>query len=428
MDSAQLLWMRIENAVVGPVSDGVRYNMRTELSSQVAYGVLTAVVGFLPLVLVRLGSSAAMLAILTASSYLGNILASFCLFLTRPGRAKRVVAASWIVSRLMFAAMALVSRDITLLILAALFWLGDQLPLPAYGAIIQSIYPAADRGKVLAMVRLGTTLPILILTPLAGWLLDHAGYRLVFLLAGAAGLLGVALFWRLRVDEAALPVRCTRSLGYAGEILRGDPRFTLYMVGLTVYGLSALIPYPLYPLVQANRLRLSYEDLGWLNLVYGLIRVAFYFFWGRRIDRWGPVRCLQLSFAVSVMTILPYVWAGSGWMLVPSFVAYGISMSAIDLGFISAAIHLADPQRVSEYTALNYTVIGARGMVGPFVGVALLALGMPLTWILLLAAALGLASAGILGAVDRQARALGRADFEPLRQRAEEVSLEHPAQ
>jgi hypothetical protein len=56
--------------------------------------------------------------------------------------------------------------------------------------------------------------------------------------------------------------------------------------------------------------------------------------------------------------------------------AHGVISAGIDLGIISTGIDLATPESVIEYSALQATIIGIRGMIGPFLGVALLALGM----------------------------------------------------
>jgi MFS transporter, DHA1 family, inner membrane transport protein len=396
-----VVWMRIEEWLVGSLDEKTRYNMRVELSSQIAYGVSLTVLGFLPLILAHMGASVLILALYSASTYLGNVLASFALFLIRPGRTRRVVIICWLVSRSLLFVAALITHDVALLILAAFFWLADQLPNPAYSAIIQSIYPSEDRGKVLAAVRLGTAIPLVVLTPIVGWGLDRTGPSAMFVLAAVAGLVAVFLFSRMRIDEAKLVVRRTRSLGYVREITRNDRRFVLYLSGLVVFGLSALIASPLYPIIQAGRLHLSYEQLGWLTLLFSAARILSYFYWGRRIDRWGSVRCLQIAFAIQVIIVLPYIWAASPWMLVPSFIALGINNSAIDLGFVNTAIQLADPQRVSQYTALQYTVIGVRGIIGPLIGVGLLRLGVPAAAIFVVSAVLALVSAVVLGRVNR---------------------------
>jgi hypothetical protein len=61
--------------------------------------------------------------------------------------------------------------------------------------------------------------------------------------------------------------------------------------------------------------------------------------------------------------------------LLPAFIAHGIISAGMDLGVISTGIELATPESVIEYSALQSTIIGLRGMVGPFVGIGLMKLG-----------------------------------------------------
>jgi MFS family permease len=281
-----------------------------------------------------------------------------------------------LVSRGTLLLVAFITSDMGLLALAAVFWLMDGLPSPVYAAIIQSIYPIEHRGKVLAIVRLGISLPTLILAPVAGWMLDRLGYRVLFPIAGVFGILGALIFSRLKVNEALVLSRQTRMASSMGQILRSDRRFGVYLLSLVLFGLGSLVPSALVPLIQVDRLHLTYAHLGWLNLVLSLTRFLGYFYWGRRIDRLGGVQSLQIMFLINAVYLIPYLWASQGWMLVPSFIATGLVNAGIDLAFIAAVIQLADPRRVLEYAALQATVVGLRGIIGPFIGVGLLRLGL----------------------------------------------------
>jgi MFS family permease len=120
-------------------------------------------------------------------------------------------------------------------------------------------------------------------------------------------------------------------------------------------------------------------------------------------DRWGGVRCMQAAFAINMLVLAPYALAttqglgqAGGWILLPSFIAMGIASSAIDLGFITAIIQLAPFGRVSEYAAAQAALIGARGIIGPFIGVGLMDLGMSQTAIFVLGTVLSLLAALVL--------------------------------
>ena len=403
---ASLLWIdarrRVEDRLVGPVEEPVRYNMRAELASALANGAFMTILAFIPLLLRRLGGSPEVLALCTASVYLGNVLSPLGLYFVRPGQVKRTVAFLWLVARAAFLAAGFVTGDIGLLLVVAFFWFFDQLPAPMYSFIIQRVYPASERGKVMAVVRVGMGLSTLALTPVAGWVLDRAGYRTLFPVAAAAGIVAALLFLRLRVDESASTIDRTRIVNYAGRILRRDRRFTLYLVALAFFGFSSLMPMPLYPLVQADRLGLSYLALGWLSLLFTFSRLVTYFYWGRRIDRWGSVRCLQIAFLLNVVVVSPFIVASQAWMLIPSYLAQGAVNSALDLGYVTAAIQLAAPKHIAEYAALQFVVIGLRGMLGPLIGVSLLRVGLSQTAVFGLSIVMALVAAAILGGVNRR--------------------------
>jgi MFS family permease len=393
------MWARFETWLVGLLAPTVHYNMRVELTAAIAYGAFATVLAFIPLVLRRLGAPAELLALYTASAYLGNVLAGPGLFLARQRRPLRMAVICWSLARATLLGTAFVTGDIGLLILAAFFWLGEGLPGPIYSGVIQQIYPVEVRGKVMAVVRVGMSVSLLILAPVAGWMLDWTGHRVLFPLAALIGILAAVTLLRLRFDEGALRLRQARTLRRFGGILTHDRRFALYLAAIVLFGLSGLMPSAIIPLVQVDRLHISYTELGWLNLALSLARLLSYFYWGRWIDRWGAVRCMQIAFVINVVGVLPYIWVTRGWMLLPSFIASGLVGSAIDLGFINAAMELAKPQRIQEYAALQSTVIGLRGMIGPFIGVGLLRLGLGTSAIFAMSGGLTLLAALILSRI-----------------------------
>ena len=87
-------------------------------------------------------------------------------------------------------------------------------------------------------------------------------------------------------------------------------------------------------------------------------------------------------------------------MLLPSAIARGLGMAGFELGRISAGIQLADPDRVTEYAAIQSTVVGLRGMVTPFVTIGLLRLGASHSAVFLLSAALLVTGWVIFGRVE----------------------------
>ena len=165
---------------------------------------------------------------------------------------------------------------------------------------------------------------------------------------------------------------------------RTDKNFAIYLVSYSLFGLGGLLSWPLYPVVQVDRLQLSYADIGLLGLVESVTWLFSYLLWGRTIDKRGGLYVVRAIAAISMVTPLTYMFAQNLWMLLPSAIARGLGMAGFELGRISAGIQLADPDRVTEYAAIQSTVVGLRGMVAPVVTVGLLRLGAPHSAIFLL--------------------------------------------
>ena len=355
----------------------VRYNMMTELWGTVAYGVFwAAAIQFLPVVMRRMGAGTELIALYQTQTYLGSILTSFSIVLMRRRRTKTFAVWCWAAARSLFLVFALVNQVSWLLVVTAFFWLLEAFPSPAYTRIVQAIYPQGVRGKAMSVVRLGMTAAIILVTPLAGWVLDTWGYRVLFPAAGVIALLATWLFNRLDVDEGVLPPRQPRSMRSLWSILGTNRNFAIHLTAFTLFGLGALVGVAFYPVVQVDRLHLSYTQLGLLGMAQSILWLLGFLYWGRAVDQRGGIWVMRVSLAIAAIVPFTYIWASDAWTLLPAFLAQGIISAGIDLGLLNTAIQLAEPDKVVEYAAVQSTIIGIRGMIGPFLGVGLVHLGV----------------------------------------------------
>lgn len=384
-----LLRTRVERTFSEPLAPLVRRNMYIELWASVAYGIFYAgAIQYIPVVLRRLGASSELLALYTAQTYLGSILTSLSIVLMRRRRPKHVIVLFWVVSRSLFLLFAFVTDAYWLLVIMAIFWLLESFPSPGYTRIIQVIYPERVRGQVISVVRLGMVVAILLATPVAGWALDWVGYRVLFPLAGLMGVAAMWIFHQLQVDEGPLPPRETKSVGRLWEIVRHNRPFAIHLLSFTVYGLGGLLGYPLYAIVQVDRLQLSYTQIGLLGVAQSAAWLIGFLIWGRLVDRKGGLPVLGINQLISVIVPLCYLWATDGWMLLPAFIVQGLINAGVDVGLISTCIQLAERDKVVEYAAVQATAVGARGLVTPFIGAGLVRLGVADTQIFALGAGL----------------------------------------
>jgi MFS family permease len=341
-----------------------------------------------------------MIAFYTSQQFVGSVLTAFSIVLMRRRRTMNVITVSWLLARSLFLFFAFIQHPVWMIVLGSLFWLLEAFPNPGYTRILQKIYPDAVRGKVMSLVRVGRIATVVLITPLAGWALDHLGYRILFPIGSLLGITSTLLFTRLEVNEGPLPARQTRTLAELWRILRDDKRFALYLRSFAFYGTGTLMSWTVYPLVQVDRLHLSYSDLGLLGLAQSLCWLVGYIFWGRVVDQRGGVFVMRMNCLFAMLAPFSYIWATNGWILLPAFMVQGFINAGWDMGLINAGIQLADPERVTEYAAVQGTVVGIRGMIVPYFSVILLAFGLPITAIFIISIMLMAIAWVMFGAVD----------------------------
>lgn len=390
------LQLRVEMWLVGPLDPEVRHNMYVDVRAACAHSVMATIINFLPIILRRSGASTEQVAYYFAITTLGLLTTNISVSLMRRWGMKRVALVCWLLGRGSFLLTAIAFNATSLLIIFTFFWLLESWPSPAYVQTIQAIYPIEQRGRILAAVRVGLVALTLTFTPLAGWILDHWGYRALLPLAGFSGLGSTLIFYSLMKHMPdTLAVVATRKTSPM-HILRTDPRMPFYLAGVFLFGLGLLMASPLFPIIQVDRLNLSYTVIGLLGFVQSLFWFFGYLFGGRILDRLGGIRSLQIVFAMNALVILPYIWATQSWMLLPSFIAAGLVTAGADLAILYSVSHMAGPERVPEYAALNSIISGFRGLLGPFIGSILVSIGWEYWAVFALSACLTLAGAVVL--------------------------------
>jgi DHA1 family inner membrane transport protein len=387
---------RLELLLTGPLPSAVRHAMYVDVRGAIAYSVFYAVFSFIPIILRRMGASVNELAYYYAIAAIGALATGVGVWLMRRFGLARVAVFGWLVGRSALLLTALTASVPALLIIITVFWILDSWASPAYIRAIQYLYPARQRARVLAMTRLWMVGGILLVTPLAGWVLDRWGFQALLPLAGVSAVVSALIFRPLLAAVPDIPPAASPAAASPWHTLRTDGRLGLYLAGTLLFGLSIVISNPIYPAIQVDRLNLSYTAVGLLGLVQSAAWFITYLFLGRLVDRFGGMLILVAVALINTLVMLPYIWAGEAWMLIPSFVAAGIVTAGSDLAGLTVLIDIAGPDRAPDYASLNATLTGARGLAGPFIGSFLIQLGWPLWTVLVLSIGLSLAGAAVM--------------------------------
>jgi MFS family permease len=236
---------------------------------------------------------------------------------------------------------------------------------PAHAAVVQRVYPRAQRGRALGVVKMAGAVPAIGLTAAGGALLAMVGYRWLF---PAAACLGMAASLRLR----RLPVPATPGdvpertrLGGVRTALREDARFRRLLLAHFLFGWGVWMQLPANPLVVADVAQATTTQLGLITAVGAAAGLAGSGVWGRVVDRAGPARALRAVYLVGAVLPLCFYVARSPWLLVGASVSEGLMASGLELVWLAALVDVAPRGRVAQYVAISTTLVGVRGVAAP---------------------------------------------------------------
>ncbi len=236
---------------------------------------------------------------------------------------------------------------------------------PAQAALVQRVYPHAQRGRALGRVRMAAGLPGIALAIAGGALLALVHYRWLFPMAA---LLGMAASLRLRqmpVPEGGQePVERT-GLREAWATVREDTGFRALLTTHFLFGAGIWMQMPANPLLLADVLHATTMQLGLCAALAAVAAFVGNAYWGRLIDRVGSARTLRAVYAVGAVTPLLYYTAWSPWVLLVTAVLESVMTTGLDLVWMLAVIDVAGRGRTTQYMAISVTLAGVRGVGGP---------------------------------------------------------------
>jgi MFS family permease len=352
----------------------------------------------------QLHASAFVLSIMAAAPFAGNLLA---LFWARAmeGRPKLpFMIWSQIVARCAFLLTVFATTPLRFALIVGAAQLIATISTPAYAAVIKEIYPDDQRGRIMSYTRAALFTTGVIVTFVAGPLLESVSYRWVFPIAALYGIAAAWIFSRVpvaengsRLDEGGdeppgrsagrrprlepgawnleLQFRQTFTFLWGTlRILRDDHRFRWFALSVFTYGFGNLVLTPVIPIVQVDQLKISTASIALLANISQITAAIAYFYWGRYVDRHSPVKAVIINIILNLFIPICYYFAVNFWFLVPAFILSGITMAGIDLSYFNSVLSFAGEQNATRYQALQSFLLGIRGTIAPFVGSALMRL------------------------------------------------------
>jgi MFS family permease len=247
------------------------------------------------------------------------------------------------------------------------------LASPAQTAVIQQMYPRAERGRALSAVRVIGAAVAIALAVVSGRLLGWLTYRWVFFGAGFVGMAASLRQRSLPLPEVPADTPSARpGLREAWHAMRRDSGYREVLLGAFVFGSGVWVLMPATPLLLVDVLHVTTTQVGLLGAVAAGAALVGNVAWGRLADRRSSLVALRAVYLVGMLTPVIYYFARRPWVLVATSVTESLMATGLDLVWMLVVIDYAGPRRTAQYAAISGTLAGVRGVIGPLVGAVLI--------------------------------------------------------
>jgi MFS family permease len=350
----------------------VRRNLLFDLSSAIGVGATMAIVGtLLPASARQQGLDALGLAVLAALPFTANLLTLFAGRIgprtpTQLALLRSAGAASLV---LVFVA----PHPIVIGIVTFAFWTSFVLGAPLHQRLWSDMYPATERGRLIGLVGSGRFAAGTLALLAATLLLDGSSHGAILVLVAAIGAVSALATSRLKLDSsepiAGFAVRDSLRTIAGHRVLR---RLTIAQL---VFGAGLVASPPLIAMVYIDRLGLGLDQVALAGLALFGTRTIAVALWGRATLRIGGLRTAAMGSLVAVVSMLLFALAPDLAVVILASALLGAGAAAIDVAWPVVIADHAEPDAQAQAAAGLMAIMGARGLVVPFLVLVPIGLG-----------------------------------------------------
>ena len=328
---------------------------------------------FFTVLATRLGASAWLLALISSSPYVANLLAPIWVIQARQWGTRILMVGSLFASAIILLILGLVHSPLTFSLLILLYYLFYGIGDPLYVALAEIVYPERT-GSSLGRVQAVFNGVHGFANALAGWLMDTFGVFVTLTLSA----LSTAVAALSYLPFPNLSTQNEERISSPWQILKQDSLIRHMVATLMVAGTGMLMMLPALPLIEIKKLGLNNTQIGILLAINSLTLVTFSWIWGQTLNKTPThiINAFRLGMiAIVVMGIL-YALGASYWEILAANIFCGIGGAAISIGWRLFAISLTN-YKTDELSGLHLLSCGVRGLYSPAIGALLISIWNP---------------------------------------------------
>lgn len=282
-----------------------------------------------------------------------------------------------------------------LVLLARTTWTGV---ITARAAVWRQNYPKANRASIAG--RMATVQSVMLAA--AGWVVGAAmdfsaqSFHVVFPVLALVGVYGNSVFRRVRIRGGKGLVKAERAQGRMGrvsanplataamtrdaltqnlDVLRDDKDYRRFMTWMFIFGMGNLMIGAPQAIVLEDTLKVSYLRGILATTVIPLIVMPLAIpMWAKLLERMHIVQFRRIhgwSFVAATALLFAATLSEQLWMFYVAAVALGIGFGGGTLAWNLGHQDFATPETDALYMSVHVTLNGLRGVIAPFLAVAL---------------------------------------------------------
>ncbi|NOZ87379.1 MAG: MFS transporter [Deltaproteobacteria bacterium] len=312
------------------------------------------------------------------------------------GREKRpFLLGAGIFGRLILLASFLITSSEILIPFLLLVSAAASIIEPAQNAIFQSNYRTKHRGRLFGWAVSTQVGVATVVAFFAGKLLDQDPwlFQELFALAGITGfiqcyiLASIPAEPRKRIEpdttRRAVWQKLLQPFQDAVLILKKKNDFFIFESAFFVYGCGFILLLPVMPIYFADYLHSDYSQYGFTRGLIGQLGMVLLApVLGMVLDRLHPWRFCSATFGFLLLfpvLLLFSTWSKENGLLwvMAAYGIFGLAMAGVQVAWSLGSIYFAGEEDSSMYQGVHVTLVGLRGLLAPWIGLASYQLGGP---------------------------------------------------
>lgn len=286
-----------------------------------------------------------------------------------------------------------------------IFYLSQPIILPILNLILKQNYSDANFGRYFGNATTANKSVMLITTFLFGIWLDFDPMAFVYLYPGL-GVLSIISFFLISTAPFENPIATIELSIWGGikeslqsfkSILHKNIPFRQLEIGFMLYGLAWMSTEAVITIFYDRVLDLNYSSVSFYKNVYNVLSILLLPFFGKLIGRIDPRKFGILCFGSLLMYILftlltqyfPYFYElpfqniKIYYVLLIAAGFNGLFMATMPLLWGIGSAYFCNREEAGEYQSVHLTLVGARAVVFPIIGIIFLeSLGFTTTYII----------------------------------------------